>query len=137
VWFFQTKNKCKLPLHLKRVGGKCLYTYMGNPFVIHVSIITLWPTNVQFIICSVLYVKLMFTDKVVLEMWDLTCVLITNLTCNKLIMKILWSSFIHMFIHFTHEYYALKTHLTHEYMCWQMKYESMNEQLTHKFHIFS
>ncbi len=31
---FQNKNKCKLPLHLNSVGGKCLYTYMGDPFVI-------------------------------------------------------------------------------------------------------
>jgi hypothetical protein len=43
---FQDKNKCTLPLHLKRIGEKCLYTYMGDPFVIHVSIITWWPTNV-------------------------------------------------------------------------------------------
>jgi hypothetical protein len=35
---------------------------------------------------------------------------ITNLTCNELIMKIIKNSFIHTFIHFTHEYHALKTH---------------------------
>jgi len=32
---------------------------------------------------------------------------ITNLTCDKLIMKIMWSSFIHRFLHFTHEYHVL------------------------------
>jgi hypothetical protein len=36
----------------------------------------------------------------------------TNLTCDKLIMKIMGSSFIHKFVHFTQEYHALKTHLT-------------------------
>ncbi len=59
----------------------------------------------------------MLMDKVVFEMWDLICVLITNLTCNKLIMKIVRSSFIYRFVHFTHEYYASKTCLTHKYMC--------------------
>jgi hypothetical protein len=38
---------------------------------------------------------------------------ITNLACNKLIMKVMQSSFIHRFVHFTHEYHALETHLTH------------------------
>jgi hypothetical protein len=38
---------------------------------------------------------------------------ITNLACDKLIMKIIRSLFIHRFVHFTHEYHALKTHLTH------------------------
>jgi hypothetical protein len=38
---------------------------------------------------------------------------IKNLPCNKLIMKIMRSLFIHGFVHFTHEYHALKTHLTH------------------------
>jgi hypothetical protein len=38
---------------------------------------------------------------------------ITNLACNELIMKIMQSSSIHKFIHLTHEYHALKTHLTH------------------------
>jgi hypothetical protein len=41
----------------------------------------------------------------------------TNLTFNELIMKIMQSSFIHCFIHFTHEYHALKTCLTHKKMC--------------------
>jgi hypothetical protein len=35
-------------------------------------------------------------------------------SCNKLIMKIVQISFIHKFRHFTHEFHALKTHLTHE-----------------------
>jgi len=39
---------------------------------------------------------------------------ITNLTCDKLKMKIVWSSFIHRFAHFTHEFHVLKTCLTHE-----------------------
>jgi hypothetical protein len=39
---------------------------------------------------------------------------ITNLACNELIMKIMRSSFIHKFVHFTHEYHVLETHLTHE-----------------------
>jgi hypothetical protein len=39
--------------------------------------------------------------------------LITNLAYGKLIMKILQSSFIHKFIHFTYEYHVLKTCLTH------------------------
>jgi hypothetical protein len=39
--------------------------------------------------------------------------LITNLTYNELIMKIVRSSFIYRFIHFTCEYNALKTCLTH------------------------
>jgi hypothetical protein len=43
----------------------------------------------------------------------LTC--ITNLTCDGSIMKIMRSSFIHSFVHFTHEYHALKTHLTRIY----------------------
>jgi hypothetical protein len=41
----------------------------------------------------------------------------TNLTCNELIMKIVQSSFIHRFVHFTHEYHALKTQSTHKKMC--------------------
>jgi hypothetical protein len=45
----------------------------------------------------------------VLNMW----LYIVNLTCNKLIMKIVQSSFIHRFVHFTHKYHALKTCLTH------------------------
>jgi hypothetical protein len=43
-----------------------------------------------------------------------TNICITNLACNELIMKILQSSFIHRFVHFTHEYHALKTQLTHK-----------------------
>ncbi len=39
---------------------------------------------------------------------------ITNLACDVLIMKIMRSSFIHKFVHFTHECHALKTHLTHQ-----------------------
>ncbi len=42
---------------------------------------------------------------------------ITNLTCDELIMKIMQSSFIHRFVHFTHEYHALKTCSTHGSMC--------------------
>jgi hypothetical protein len=41
------------------------------------------------------------------------CSIITNLTCDKLIMKIVQSSFIHIFVHFAHEYHVLKTQLTH------------------------
>ncbi len=37
----------------------------------------------------------------------------TNLACDELIMKIMQSSFIHGFVHFTHKYHALKTHSTH------------------------
>jgi len=48
-------------------------------------------------------------------------------------MKIVQTSFIHKFIHFAHEYHALKTHLTHEKMCQQMKYETMNEKMSRKF----
>ncbi len=36
---------------------------------------------------------------------------ITNLACDRLIMKIMWSSFIHRFVYSTHKYHALKTHL--------------------------
>jgi hypothetical protein len=39
---------------------------------------------------------------------------ITNLACNKLMMKIVQSSFIHRFVHFIYEYHALKTCLTHD-----------------------
>jgi hypothetical protein len=39
---------------------------------------------------------------------------ITNLTFNKLIMKIMGSLFIHRFIHFVDEYHASKTHLIHK-----------------------
>jgi hypothetical protein len=35
---------------------------------------------------------------------------ITNLTCDELMR----SSFIHRFVHLTHEYQVLKIHLTHE-----------------------
>jgi len=38
---------------------------------------------------------------------------ITNLACEKLIMKIVQNSFVHMFVWFTHEYHAFKTCLTH------------------------
>jgi hypothetical protein len=38
--------------------------------------------------------------------------LITNLTCDKLIMKIMQSSYIHRFVHFMHEYYVLNIRLT-------------------------
>jgi hypothetical protein len=38
---------------------------------------------------------------------------ITNLTCEELIMKIVQNLFIHRFVHFTHKYHELKTHLTH------------------------
>jgi hypothetical protein len=41
---------------------------------------------------------------------------IKNLTCEELIMKIVQSSFIHRFVHFTHKYYALKTHLIHKFL---------------------
>jgi hypothetical protein len=34
---------------------------------------------------------------------------ITNLACDELMMKIMQYSFIHRFVHFTHEYHALKT----------------------------
>jgi hypothetical protein len=37
---------------------------------------------------------------------------ITNLACDKLLMKIMQNLFIHRFIHFTHEYHGLKTSLT-------------------------
>jgi len=60
---------------------------------------------------------------------------ITNLTCDKLITKIVQSLFIHRFVHFTNEYYALKTHLTHRLMCLWMKYKLMNEPISHKFFI--
>jgi hypothetical protein len=36
-----------------------------------------------------------------------------NLTYDKLVMKIMQSLFIRRCVHFTHEYHALKTHLTH------------------------
>jgi hypothetical protein len=55
------------------------------------------------------------------------CCYITNLTYDKLIMKIMRSSFIHKFIHFKHEYHALKTHLTHGCVCLWTKYKPMNE----------
>jgi uncharacterized SAM-binding protein YcdF (DUF218 family) len=51
-------------------------------------------------------------------------------------MKIVQSLFIHRFIHFTHEYHMFKTCLTHKKMCLGMKYEPMNEQMSHEFHIF-
>ncbi len=51
----------------------------------------------------------------------------TNLTCAKIIIKTMGSSFIHKFVHFTQEYHALKTHLTHWEMCWWMKYKPMNK----------
>ncbi len=40
-------------------------------------------------------------------------VFITNLTCDNLIIKIVQILFIHRFIHFTHKYHVLKTHLTY------------------------
>ncbi len=36
-----------------------------------------------------------------------------NLACDKLLIKVMRNSFIHRFIHLTHDYRALKTHLTH------------------------
>jgi hypothetical protein len=72
----------------------------------------------------------------------------TNLTCDESIMKIVWSSFIHRFVSFTHIYFALKTHLTQIlylfinpcvkcvfntwYKC--AKCKIMNEQILHDFH---
>jgi hypothetical protein len=44
-------------------------------------------------------------------------IVITNLACDKIIMKIMQNSFIHKFIHFTHEYHVLKIHLTQKKMC--------------------
>jgi hypothetical protein len=44
--------------------------------------------------------------------------IITNLTLNYLVMKIVQSLFIHKFLCFTHKSYALKTHLAHEYIRW-------------------
>jgi hypothetical protein len=38
---------------------------------------------------------------------------ITNLAYDELIMKIVQTLSIHMFVHFAHEYHALKTCLTH------------------------
>ncbi len=38
--------------------------------------------------------------------------IITNLTCDKLIMKMVRILFIHRFVHLTHKYHALKTRLT-------------------------
>jgi hypothetical protein len=38
---------------------------------------------------------------------------IINLACDESIVKIMQNSFIHKFVHFTHEYHALKTRLTH------------------------
>jgi hypothetical protein len=63
-------------------------------------------------------------------------VYITNLACDKLIIKIVQSSFIYKFVYFTHEYHALKTCLTHGYMCWQMKCKPINDQMSYKFYIF-
>jgi hypothetical protein len=37
---------------------------------------------------------------------------ITNLTCDELIMKIVWSLCIHKFVYFSHKYYVLK-HIWH------------------------
>jgi hypothetical protein len=45
---------------------------------------------------------------------------ITNLACNELITKIVWSSFIHRFVHFTHKY---RKHIWHMNKCvdkWSM-----------------
>jgi len=51
--------------------------------------------------------------------WSIFKFYIKNLICNKLIMKIMRSSFIHRsFVHFTHQYHALRTCLTHKWMCW-------------------
>jgi hypothetical protein len=36
---------------------------------------------------------------------------IINLACDKLIMKIVRSLFIHRFVHFSHKYHELKTRL--------------------------
>jgi len=61
--------------------------------------------------------------------------IITNLACDELIMKTMWSSLIHKFIQFEHKYHALKTSLTYEYIYWWMKYKPMNESMSHEsFH---
>lgn len=39
---------------------------------------------------------------------------IKNLTYDELLMKIVQSSFIYRFIHFTQKYHVLKAHLTHK-----------------------
>jgi hypothetical protein len=48
-----------------------------------------------------------------MPLYSLPSSCLTNLTCDKLIMNVVWSSFIHRFVHFTHKYHALKTHSTH------------------------
>jgi hypothetical protein len=64
------------------------------------------------------------------------CSIIINLTCDKLLMKFVWSLFIHRFIHFTHKYHVLKRCSTHKPMLWWMKYKPINEWMPHKFCIF-
>jgi hypothetical protein len=44
-------------------------------------------------------------------------IIITNLACDETIMKIMQNSFIHRFVHFTHEYHESKIRLTHKEMC--------------------
>jgi hypothetical protein len=51
-------------------------------------------------------------------------------------MKIVWNSFIHRFIHFTHECHALKTRLITQINVLMDEYEPMNEQILHEFNIF-
>jgi hypothetical protein len=95
-----------------------------------------------------------------MQLKPITLLCITNLTSNDLTMKIMWSSFIHGFIHFTHRYHALKTCLTYEHIGWykvlsfissyfahqhiypcakcdfntHTTYEPMNKQSSHNFH---
>jgi hypothetical protein len=54
-----------------------------------------------------------FRRTIGLRFWNNWNYYFTNLTCGELIMKIMWSLFIHKFTHFTYEYHVLKTCLTH------------------------
>jgi hypothetical protein len=56
----------------------------------------------------------MFIKGMVYEVKHTFDAFITNLTCDGIIMKIVWSSFIQRFVHFMHEYHALKIRLTHD-----------------------
>jgi hypothetical protein len=64
--------------------------------------------------CIAFHWPIMFIKSMVYEVRHTFDAFITNLTCAKIKMKIVWSSFIHRFVHFMHEYHALKICLTHD-----------------------
>jgi hypothetical protein len=95
-------NSFKTFLHLSKTWRRIERQRWMISFIMQLQCYVMWPFIVIllkiFINNKNFKYKYLFNKKTTRG-----CCFITNLTCDKLIMKFIWSLFIHRFIHFTYK----------------------------------